>query len=208
MIYRFQAQQLGNPNSFFGRIFASVWNRRNKALNDLAFANLELQPDDRVLEVGFGGGYLMSRMASGLTHGFLAGVDISQAMVTAAKKRFRQQLAAGNFDLQCARAESLPFDAESFNKACSVNSIFYWENTSDALAEFWRVLRYPGKIILCQTDPKSLEGRGFASHVARYEAQDICRLLETTGFEDVHIIQTADRYREFSCLSAVKLTSV
>ncbi len=54
---KFIAKQLGNPSAIVGNlILAPLWNRRNSALNDLAFDNLALSSQDRVLEVGFGGG--------------------------------------------------------------------------------------------------------------------------------------------------------
>jgi ubiquinone/menaquinone biosynthesis C-methylase UbiE len=205
MIYRFQARQLGNPNSLFARVFAPVWNRRNAALNDTVFAQLELQSDDRVLEVGFGGGYLLKRIAPVLVGGYLAGVDVSRVMVTRNVKQFRQLIESGKLDLRCASAEKLPYPTEDFTKACTVNSIFYWQDASQALAELYRVLKSNGKIFLCQTSASSLGHKGFASYVARYEAQDIQQLLERAGFQDIAILNTTDQYRGFFCLSAIKL---
>ena len=66
------AQQLGNPSGIVGDLVALLWNKRNAALNDVVFDSLALSADDRVLEVRFGGGYLLSRMSSVVTDGFLA----------------------------------------------------------------------------------------------------------------------------------------
>jgi ubiquinone/menaquinone biosynthesis C-methylase UbiE len=208
VINRFIARQLGNPTGFFGKVLAPLWNLRNSVLNETVFKALNLQPNDRVLEVGFGGGYLLNRMALVVTDGFLAGVDISQVMVTSAHKRFRRLTAAGKLDLQCCQAEALSYPPGYFTKVCSVNSIFYWENVSQALKELERVLRYSGLIVLCQTRPESLENRGFASHIARYEVSDICRMLEEVGFHDIRITNASDKHREFTCVTGRKFTSV
>jgi hypothetical protein len=53
------AKQLGNPSRISGKLAAIVWNRRNAALNDVVFDVLDLEPSNRVLEIGFGGGYLV-----------------------------------------------------------------------------------------------------------------------------------------------------
>ena len=207
MIYKFQAKQLGNPNSLFAKIFGPLWNRRNAALNDVVFTQLALQPDDRLLEVGFGGGYLMQRMLAQVTDGFLAGVDISQAMVNTGQKHFRAQIATGKLELRCARAEFLPFPAGHFTKACSVNSIFYWEDVPQALAELYRVLGVHGKLVLCQTAAGSLEQMGFAAYANRYQSQDVERLLSAAGFQEISVLHAADRYREFFCLTGIKRTA-
>jgi hypothetical protein len=54
------ARQLGNPSGITSKIAAFVWNRRNAALNDAVFDLLALESFDRVLEIGFGGGYLIA----------------------------------------------------------------------------------------------------------------------------------------------------
>ena len=81
MFAKFLAGQLGRPSGVWGLVLAPIWNKRNAALNDVAFQALALSPQDRVLEVGFGGGYLLGRMAQVVTAGFLAGVDVSPSMV-------------------------------------------------------------------------------------------------------------------------------
>lgn len=66
MIAKLMARQLGHPSGLVGRlILGPLWNRRNAALNDVAFDHLALRPHDRVLEVGFGGGYLIGRIVGG-----------------------------------------------------------------------------------------------------------------------------------------------
>ena len=77
---RWLAGQLADPGGPAGILLAPLWNRRNAALNDAAFDALALAADDRVLEVGFGGGYLLGRMAGRVSQGFVAGADVSAAM--------------------------------------------------------------------------------------------------------------------------------
>ncbi len=89
MLAKLLAQQLGHPSNIAGKwVLAPLWNRRNMALNDVALAKLDLQPDDRVLEVGFGGGYLLGRIAAVVTEGSIAGVDVSEAMVAYCRQQY------------------------------------------------------------------------------------------------------------------------
>jgi SAM-dependent methyltransferase len=202
------AQQLCRPSGLVGQlILGPVWNKRNAALNDVTFDHLALNPHDRVLEVGFGGGYLLSRMSTVVTEGFLAGVDVSPAMVARCEKRFASLVQAGQLELKCARAESLPYPNEHFTQVCTVNSIFYWQNVPQALAEFWRVLRDNGLLVMCFTCKASLEKRGFAKHgVAAYDAEDIRQMIEAARFHDICIRLNSDRHRAFVCLTGQKRT--
>lgn len=138
--------QLGRPSALTGWLLAGIWNRRNRALNDTALAALDLAPDDRVLEIGFGGGYLLDKVNNALPRGFAAGIDAAPALARLARRRFKAPIQAGKMEIQCAPAEAIPFPDERFTRAVSVNSIFFWQDVPGALSELNRVLEEnPGK---------------------------------------------------------------
>lgn len=199
MVAKFLAGQLSNPSGIFGRlILAPLWNRRNSALNDAVFDSLDLRPHDRVLEVGFGGGYLLGRMLKVAADGFFAGVDISPEMVAFCERRYRPLVAAGRLELKCAKAEALPYEAAYFNKACTVNSIFYWEDAQRAISEMWRVLEEDGRLVICFTCKECLEDKSFARHgVATYEAEEVRQMLQSAGFREIGTARLSDRHRKF-----------
>jgi ubiquinone/menaquinone biosynthesis C-methylase UbiE len=198
---KFFAKQLSHPSGILGRfVLPRAWNKRNSALNEVALNSLALRPGDRVLEVGFGGGHLLSRMADVITDGFLAGVDVSPAMVAFCEKRYRSLVREGKLELRCARAEALPYPSAYFSKACSVNSIFYWQNASQAISELWRVLAEGGMLVLCFTCKGSLEKRGFAnSGITLYAADEVQQMMETSGFHPIRMMRASDKHREFLC---------
>jgi ubiquinone/menaquinone biosynthesis C-methylase UbiE len=199
---RFVASQLGNPSGVFAGLAGFVWNRRNAALNDTVLGLLALKPDDRVLEIGFGGGYLLRRMLDRLPAGSLAGVDISPGMLAHAEKRFGDAIRAGRVELKCAAAEALPYADAHFTKVVSVNSIFYWQDIERALGEITRVLIPGGRLVLCFTSAASLVKKGFARGIHLYEAQDVEQLLARHGFREIAAISPSDRHRRYHCVSA------
>jgi SAM-dependent methyltransferase len=202
VLAKFLAKQLGNPSGIFGKlILAPLWNRRNSGLNNVAFDSLALHPHDRVLEVGFGGGYLLGRMATVVTDGFLAGVDISPAMVAFCEKRYRSLIEAGKLELECAKAESLPYPDGHFTKACAVNSIFYWGDAQQAISELYRVLGEGGMLVMCFTCKRCIEDREFARRgIALYEADEGYQMMESAGFDEIDMTRASDRHREFLCV--------
>ena len=206
MLSKFLAKQLGHPSGLIGRlILAPIWNRRNSALNDVAFERLALRRDDRVLEVGFGGGYLIGRMAAVVTEGRLAGVDVSQAMVDVCSNRFRALVQASRLDLRCANAESLPYPDGHFDKACTVNSIFYWPDAQQVIRELSRVLEPGGRLVMCFTCPESLKSKSFSQHGLRlYQAGQVDQMMRTAGLAQVSVTRHADRHRQFWSMAGQK----
>jgi len=182
-----------------------VFNRRNVALNDVALERLALTPHDRVLEVGFGGGYLLGRMSHIVTDGLVAGVDRSEGMVAFCQKRFQSLLREGKLEIRCASAEALPYPTGFFTKACTVNTIFYLPDAARAVSELYRVLADDAGVVICFTCKESLKDRGFARHgLVLYEAEDVRALMSSAGFREISMTQSADRWRKFICAAGRK----
>jgi SAM-dependent methyltransferase len=207
MFARWFAGQLACPRGLFGTCFlARMWNRRNAALSDVAYDALAPVAGDRILEIGFGGGYLLGRLAGVVPDGRLTGVDASSAMVWRARRQFRHLLTAGRLDLRCAPVEALPFAAAAFAKVCSVNSLFYWNDPARGLAECARVLEPGGRLVLCLTCPASLAKRDFTRHGLKlFEPHEIEGLLSAAGLAELRTTRHADRHREFFCTVGTKL---
>ena len=204
MFARNLARQLGQPSPATALLAAVLWNRRNKALNLAALQALSLAPDDRVLEIGFGGGYLLGQMVDRIADGFLSGVDIAPAMVALGKQRFRQEIKAGVMRLDCAPVEHLPYPPGIFTKVCSINSIFYWRDIEMAFQEIGRVLLRGGRLVLCFTQQESLERKSFADHIHRFETGEVVARLGAHGFRGFHLEQDADRHRRFDVVVCTK----
>lgn len=174
-------------------------------MNDVTFDSMALHASDRVLEVGFGGGYLLGRMVNEVTQGFVAGVDASETMVAVCERRFRSSIMVGRLELRCAPAESLPYPSARFSKVCTVNSLFYWGDVRAGMAEIHRVLEEGGGLVVCVTRKQGIENKRFARHgLGLYEDEQVCRMLEQAGFEKIAVSAGSDRHREFMCIVGAK----
>ena len=116
-------------------------------------AQLDPQPGDRILEVGFGPGVAVEELVKRVTAGFVAGVDFSEVMVEEASRRNAEAIGAGRADLRFGEAGELPFADASFDKAFSIHSVYFWPRPMQAFGELWRVLR-PGGLLVVTMLPK------------------------------------------------------
>ncbi len=174
-------------------------------LNDVTLAHLDLIEEDRVLDIGFGGGYLLDRITPAVSRGLAAGLDASPVLAENCQQRFREEILAGKVDIRCGRAESLPYPDGRFNKVSSVNSIFYWSDAGQGIAEIFRVLDTGGKVVLTFTCKKDLEGKGFVQYGVRtFGEEEVQDLLIHAGFGDMKVRRGRDRHREFVCLTGRK----
>jgi arsenite methyltransferase len=163
-----------------------LMNRHNAKLNAYAVRQLELTPSDRILEIGFGGGVTLPFLIAGAA--FVGGVDRSRDMVRRARARFSEAVSAGRADFREGNVEELPFEASSFGKVCTVNTVYFWSSLDAGFAEIHRVL-LPGGLVVVGFLPKERMDRlGMPADIFTSRApDDVVAALRKTGFSDVRI---------------------
>src|SRR6266545_4288770 len=77
----------GRPRGVRGRLGGIIMARTNAECGAWVSDLLEIGPTDRVLEVGFGPGVVIQRLAKLTTSGQVAGIDPSREMVEQARAR-------------------------------------------------------------------------------------------------------------------------
>lgn len=149
--------QLGRPSGLRGRVIERLMTAHNVAAHDLTLSHAGLEPNNRVLEVGFGGGALAEkalRAASGVT---VRGIDASEVMVERANAHNAEAVREGRAELRLGSISSLPYPAESFEKALSVHSIYFWPDPISNLGEVLRVLVSGGRFVITIDPSEPLE---------------------------------------------------
>jgi arsenite methyltransferase len=205
-IKKFIAAQLRKPSGFFGQfVTVRLLNLVNAPLNRLVLEMLHLQPEDHVLEIGFGGGDLIARMARIVTHGHITGVDFSADALEVCRKRFDTLIKAGTIELRCANVDALPFDANIFTKVCTVNTIYFWPDPLAALNQIRRVLKKDGTLLVCFSPRAVMEKQEFTQHGFRlFEPEEVKSLLSTAGYRDVRLVFGQHRFGECAVAEGTK----
>ena len=183
---RFVARQLSHPTGVFGRVMGWLMNRNNARQNAFVVEQLALAPDDRVLEVGFGGGVNLPTLVGRAA--FVAGVDRSRTMVAAARSRFAAAVRAGQADFRGGTVEALPFASGTFAKACTVNTVYFWPSLDAGFAELARVLRPGGRVVVGFL-PKAYMDRMVmpADIFTPRTPEEVVAALERVGFTAVRV---------------------
>ena len=200
----FLAAQLRKPSGLFGRLVVGrVLNRGNAPMNELTRRLLDLVADDCVLEIGFGGGDLIDRMAPAITRGRIVGVDFSPEMTALCAKRFATLVRAGRVELRCGPVETLPYGDGTFTKACTVNTIYFWPDPVGALREIRRTLRDGARLVVAFNPPATAGKLPYTKYGFRlYEPEQVQALLRDAGFRDVQMVAGTSRLGDFFCAVA------
>ena len=193
--------QFGQPTGFAGWLVGHLMAVKNAALNRAAVEVLDPQPDDRVLEIGFGPGKTIGIISKRLTNGFVAGVDLSGVMVKQATRRNREFIKMGRVELKQGSASSLPYGDGQCGKVCAINAFHHLPQPIDALREIRRVLK-PGGLVLLGLRMKHrtrtfLVAPGFNQE----EVIQVMELLRNAGFGNIRT-ERRRTGREIICVLA------
>jgi ubiquinone/menaquinone biosynthesis C-methylase UbiE len=137
----------------------------------------------RVLEIGTGTGYLLTRYAAAFE---AYGVDINAALLAVAQENLRQ--AGLSAKLQRASVEALPYPSNFFDTVLSTMAFTGFPDGEKALAEMTRVLQEDGNLVLVDVS-LPLDGNLLGTAAARvFEAggdilRDMGTLLSRYGFQ-------------------------
>ncbi len=183
--------QYRQPSGPIGRWIGSKMARQHQPENHWTVNLLDVQPTDHILEIGFGPGIAVEAVANRATNGLVAGIDFSQTMVSAARKRSAASVRAGKVDLRYGDAAHLPFADSRFDKAFSIHSIYFWPDPVPVLAEIYRVLKPDGLLVLTvlpkeKWNPENPEAAG-TPECKPYYGDDLKMLLTKVGFHDLKI---------------------
>jgi SAM-dependent methyltransferase len=172
--------QAHQPRGAAGSVSGWMFARRpsNRQRNRWAVSLLDVQPADRVLEIGFGPGVAVAALArAGAGHVY--GIDHSAVMLRQASRRNAAAIRAGRVTLVNASVDQIPPTLDgSFDAILAVNSLAFWPAPAERLAELRRRLA-PGGRVAVVSQPRC---HGATAGTSRTAAGEIESLLRSAGF--------------------------
>ncbi len=164
-------------------------------ITEQTLALMDIQPADRILDLGCGTGWASRRMARLATAGEIVGLDVADEML---RRADHSSSAFRNVRYAWGSAESIPEADNTFNKVLSVESFYYYADQGKALDELHRVMSPGAKLFILINLYKDnhyslrwiteLKVPVQALSEAEYKA-----LLEKHGFKNVEARRIPDR---------------
>ena len=197
-------RQLSNPTGFFGLVLGKLMNINNKPMYNDAYQLLMFSPGDKVLEIGFGNGAFIQEIIEKINPGNYSGIDISDSMIKAAKRRNRSLFLKGQIDLQKANAGSIPFGNGWFNKVFTINTIYFWGSPKHVMNEIKRVLKPGGIFVVALNTAEAMQNSLYVKKkFTLYKKQEVLDLFSEFGFINIETSYQKLKIEDVFCVKGI-----
>lgn len=203
----FFSKQARKPTGIFGRFYMSrVFEKGNAKLNALTLETLSIQENDHVLEIGFGTGALINKIAARLDNGCVEGIDFSKSMVAIAQKKNRKHINNGKVIIHLGDFDQHLFEDNSFDKIFSVNTIYFWKKPETTISKIYRILKPGGKLFIGFHEKSEMEKMPLNKDVFQYySTHDLEQLLSVHGsLNNIDFISRKGKQRTCYCAVGTK----
>jgi arsenite methyltransferase len=129
-----------------GGFAARAMARLNADMEQAALGMVEPRDNESFLVIGFGPGVGLELLLDAVTPAAVLGVDPSQAMVKAARRRLARHRLRSSVELLQAPATDIPA-ARTFDAAIAVNCEQFWDPHRDSLEAIANALRPGGRLV-------------------------------------------------------------
>ncbi len=181
----------GVPHGLTGRLGVRLMPRSSRPFHKVIAAELDLQSEDELLDVGCGSATLFVDHAGHVR--YVAGVDASEQQLEIARRRLAERIAAGTAEIVQGDAEHLPWEDGRFSVITSINALKFFPDPLAALREMHRVLRPGGRLAITMGEagyaPK-VSTEAVVDTFGQWQWSDAAAqsTVEEAGFTDVTVL--------------------
>lgn len=182
------ACQLGCPIGKEGEELGRKMHQTNLNMTLHAIKSLKLNQGEQVLEIGHGNCAHLPQILTIAEKLIYYGLDISEAMHQEAQKHNASFMQNGQARFALYDGLTMPYEAETFHKIMTVNTLYFWQQPLQLLKEIYRVLKPAGRFCLTFAQKVSMEKLPFTKYgFTLYDTEAVEALVSNTPFKIVEV---------------------
>jgi ubiquinone/menaquinone biosynthesis C-methylase UbiE len=138
------------------------------------------------LDIGCGGGKVISLFSSMLEKSKIYGIDHSVDMVMLSSRVNKASIFNGTVNIVQSDVIKLPYSDDFFDIATAFDTINFWNDFDNSIKEVRRVLKNEGKFFIVNGYPK--QGTKWWHFVKFKNGNEYRNVLSRNGFKEINIV--------------------
>ena len=186
MIRKIMASQFKKPSGLFGIFSSNVMVKGNINKYDKLIIDLDLQPDDKLLEIGYGPGVGIYKIAQTCTSCTVHGIDFSPLMYKMATKYNKQFIDKGTMQLQNGDFLKTSVLGADYDKIFCINVVYFWNELKEPFEKIFSLLKNGGTFYIYMAGRDALiKMKAPDSVFNKYGIDQIVEALTLSGFTSI-----------------------
>ena len=195
------------PEGFLGKLMVNGMNGGgHAAMANWALAMVTIARDDRILDIGCGGGANIARLLQRTQQGSVTGIDFSPVSVRKSTRVNAKAIQEGRCKVLEGNVANLPFDEGSFDLVTAFETIYFWPDIEHCFNEEKKVLKPGGQFVIVNESDGSGEmdakWESMIEGMHTYTPEEVRHHLTNVGFCDLNI--TVNEEKRWLCVTAGK----
>lgn len=195
MLREFIASQFKKPTGVLGIWASNLMIKGNDKNYDRLIKDLDLQPHNQLLEVGYGPGRGIQMIAQMCPTCTIHGIDFSPLMYKRASKYNKAYIEKGNVLLQYGDFLKISVDDDDYDKVFCLNVVYFWNDLSAPFRKVYSILKKGGSFHIYMADKATLEEKRAPDSVFnKYSVEDVVEALKAAGFIEIDHVEEKGLY--------------
>jgi ubiquinone/menaquinone biosynthesis C-methylase UbiE len=188
--------QFKKPTGFAGKIISNIMIKGNKHEYITLINDFNIQPNDKLLEIGYGPGIGIELISKKFQSCNIYGIDFSELMFNRASDRNKQFIEKNRVHLQFGDFLDTEINESNFNKIFCLNVVYFWDDLQKPFKKINSLLKDVGIFYFFMAKKEQLSKIKFAKDEIfnKYSIEQVTDDLKSAGFNEVDYFEKIGYY--------------
>jgi cyclopropane fatty-acyl-phospholipid synthase-like methyltransferase len=179
--------QFKRPSGFLGKIVSGLMVKGNRSAYDILLSDLNIQPNNKILEIGYGPGIGINLLLQRFDSINITGIDFSELMFKKATKRNQQYIDKNKVDLLFGDFLEIAINQKEYDRIFCINVVYFWNNLQNPFEKICSLLKDGGEFHFYMARGEDLRKMKFTkdSIFNKYSLEQVKEVLQLVGFKKV-----------------------
>ncbi len=181
------AQQFRKPSGLLGRFISNIMSKGTKPAYDILINEMNIQPGEKLLEIGYGPGVGMREIFTKANPGFYYGIDYSELMFEKASRLNKTLIDARKAELILGDFLSAEIGQLGFDRVFCSNVVYFWKDLVVPFSKIRSLLKDGGKFHFFMESKEDLDRQKFTDDAVfnKHSIEKAMADLKLAGFSEV-----------------------